>query len=169
VRIKFPLLVSGKLIIKGPGHVEIGRKCLVLENVFKGLTIVTADKNSRVKIGNNCMLAGLTVHCRKYVEIGNNVMTARSLIQDSLFLNRDEALTKQTVHNLEDQSIYIGDNVWIGGHCIVLSGSNIGADSVISAYSVCSNDVVKDFSLITGNPVRKPLPIDQLLKLRNVK
>ncbi len=169
IKIRFPFLVSGKLSISGSGIVEIGSKCFVVENVFRGLSIITYSKDSQVKIGNNCMLAGLTIQCNNYVELGNHVMTARSLIQNNLFIHQDEANSKQSVHVIKSQPVVIGDNVWIGGHCIILGGTSIGSDSVVSAYTVCSNETVKEFSLVNGNPVKKPLPIEQLLKLRNIK
>lgn len=169
IKIRFPFMVFGKLTISGPGTVEIGRKCIIVENVFRGLSITTYSKDSKIKIGQNCMLAGLTIQCKNYVELGNHVMTARSIIQDNLFIHQDEANSKQTIHEIKSQSIIVGDNVWIGGHCIVLGGTRIGADSVISAYTVCSNEIINDYSLVNGNPVRKPLPIEQLLKLRSAK
>lgn len=168
VKIKFPFLVSSRVIIKGPGYVDIGARCIVLENVFKGLTIITYSKSSRVEIGNKCMLAGLTIRCTGRVLIGNNVMTAVSLVQNAFFAHNDEARTKQHVNTLEPLPITIGSNAWLGGHCIVLGGTNIGDDSVVSAYTVCSNETINGYSLITGNPTRKPLPIEQLLKLRNI-
>lgn len=49
--------------------------------------------------------------------------------------------------------ITIGDNVWIGGNAIVLSGVCIGEGSVVGAGSVVTCDVPA-FTLVVGNPAR---------------
>lgn len=49
--------------------------------------------------------------------------------------------------------ITIGDNVWIGGNAIVLSGVCIGEGSVVGAGAVVTSDV-PPFTLVVGNPAR---------------
>lgn len=169
VKIGFPFLAYGKVKIIGPGSVSIGKKCAVAENVFRGLTIVTLSKDASVTIGNRgCLLAGLTIRCYKRVSIGDDLMTAISLVQDTLFVNKKEAefkiRHKQDI--LQSESVDIGNNVWLGARSCVLGGSRIGNDCVLAACSLCCRITIKNYSLGSGNPVKRALPIEQLLALR---
>lgn len=49
--------------------------------------------------------------------------------------------------------IRIGDNVWIGGSCVVLPGVTIGNNAVIGAGSVVTRDI-PDNVCAAGNPCR---------------
>lgn len=49
--------------------------------------------------------------------------------------------------------ITIGDDVWIGGHSVILAGVTIGTGAVIAAGSVVTQDVAPR-TLVAGNPAR---------------
>ena len=51
------------------------------------------------------------------------------------------------------EPITIGDNVWFGGNCIVLSGVTIGNNVVVGAGSVVTKDI-PDNAVVAGNPAR---------------
>lgn len=167
VRIGFPFFAHSSVTIVGPGSVKIGKNCYVFENVFRGLTIVTLSDKATVMIGEKCSLGGLTIRCFKRVEIGDNTMTAVSLVQDLLFVNFQKAGFQNEYSIVPPaKPIFIGNNTWLGGHCCVLGGCKIGNDSVLSACSVTYDIEIKEFSLCTGNPVRRALPIAQILAFR---
>lgn len=167
VKIQFPLKAFSSVKIIGPGSVFIGRNCAVFMNGFKGLTIVTLSRLATVKVGNECSLAGVTIRCSSTIEIGDRTMTALSLVQDSLLINSDKDESTEKKENvLGDGPIFIGENVWLGGQTCILGGCKIGSDSVISAGSVCYNTEFKRYCLVIGNPARRGLPIDNILKLK---
>lgn len=168
VRIRFPFFAYAKVAIIGPGSVSIGRNCHVFENVFRGLTIVTLSRDAVVTIGAGCSLGGLTVRCINSVEIGDKTMSAVSLVQDSFFVNMDEAESTVNRGNAipPARPLVIGNNVWLGGHSLVLGGSRVGDDCVLAACSVSNGIELKEYSLASGNPVKRALPIQQLLALR---
>ncbi|GJE29085.1 CatB-related O-acetyltransferase [Methylobacterium organophilum] len=47
--------------------------------------------------------------------------------------------------------VVIGDEVWLGAHCTVLSGVTIGSGAVIGAGAVVRRDV-PPYAVVTGNP-----------------
>ena len=47
----------------------------------------------------------------------------------------------------------IGQNVWIGGGCIILPGVSIGDNSVIGAGSVVTKDIESNV-IAVGNPCK---------------
>lgn len=49
--------------------------------------------------------------------------------------------------------VTIGDNVWIGGSCVILPGVTIGSNTVIGAGSVVTKDI-PDGVCAAGNPCR---------------
>jgi acetyltransferase-like isoleucine patch superfamily enzyme len=167
VNICFPLKAFAPLKIIGPGSVFIDKNCSVNYSVFKGLTIVTYQKDSCVIIGKNCNLEGLTIRCKKHIRIGNNVKTAVSLVQDTEFIHQDNFNSNDSL--MCDGIIDIKDNSWISGNCIVLSGSTIGEDSVLAAGSLCYNINMPKFSIGAGSPFNKALGIAHVLKLMRSK
>lgn len=50
--------------------------------------------------------------------------------------------------------VNIGNDVWIGGNCVILPGINIGNNVIIAAGSVVTKDV-PDNTLVAGIPAKK--------------
>ena len=50
--------------------------------------------------------------------------------------------------------VSIGNDVWIGGNCVILPGINIGNNVIIAAGSVVTKDV-PDNTLVAGIPAKK--------------
>ncbi len=169
INIGFPFKAFSKVSIIGPGVVKIGKNCSVYKNVFKGLTIVTYSSDAVVVIGRGCTLGGLTIRCSKGIEIGDHVMTATSLIQDSFFVNQDRAMSL-SINELipEFEAISIGNNVWLAMGSAVMGGCIIGNDCVVAAGAWCFDSEINDYSLAIGNPVRKALPIERLQRLKGI-
>jgi acetyltransferase-like isoleucine patch superfamily enzyme len=165
VRIRFPFKAFAKVTIIGPGRVILGKNCVVAHGAFKGLTIVTLSEDATVRIGEHCHLAGLTICCCNHVELGSKSMTAVSLIQDCLFVNHSFVRTRGKHAVNESEAIAIGSNAWLSNDAIILSGSKIGADCVVSVGSVCRDMEVKPYSLAMGNPVRRGLPIANVMRM----
>lgn len=166
VRIEFPFVAFTSVNISGPGKVRIGKKCVVVENVFRGLTIVTLDQSSEVIIeGIGCLIGGLTIRCLNKVLVGKKVMTAVSLIQDVDCITTNYTYLKSENDPMNEVIINIRDNVWIGGHAIILSNTTISNDSVVAAGSVCRDINIPDYNLVSGNLARRGINIDRLMSL----
>ena len=49
--------------------------------------------------------------------------------------------------------VRIGDNVWLGGGCIIVPGVTIGDDAIVGAGAVVTHDVAAG-TTVAGNPAR---------------
>lgn len=117
-------------------------------------TTIIADKNgAKISVGNNCRFNGVYVHAQSEIIIGDNCVIAAGVnIIDS---NGHIVISSnRTIGRDDPKSIIIGNNVWLGVNTIVLKGSTIGDNSIVSAGSVvCGGDYPKN-SLIQGNPAK---------------
>lgn len=59
----------------------------------------------------------------------------------------------------DNKPIIIGDDVWIGGNCMIMAGVTIGEGAVIAGGAVVTKDV-EPYSIVGGVPAR-------LIKYRN--
>ncbi len=88
--------------------------------------------------------------CAK-VEFGNNVFIG----PNCGFYTAEHPLdVERRIKGLEyAKPIKVGNNVWLGGNVVVLSGVTIGDNSVIGAGSVVTKDIPKN-TVAVGNPCR---------------
>lgn len=69
------------------------------------------------------------------------------------------------------QTVNIGNDVWIGAHCLILDGVTIGNGAVIGAGAVIANDI-PPYTLAGGVPakvIRQRFTDDQIVFLENLK
>lgn len=53
----------------------------------------------------------------------------------------------------EEKTIVLGNDIYVGAHCIFLGGSEVGDHCVIAAGSVVST-IIPSYSIVAGNPAR---------------
>jgi len=117
----------------------------------------------RIEIGDNVLVSpGSRISASDEIIIGDNVMMANSVyITDSDWhgiydrTERDERVTP----------IYIGDNVWLGDHSVILKGVTIGENSVVGANSVVSRNVPPNV-VVVGNPAKIVKELDPQREMR---
>jgi acetyltransferase-like isoleucine patch superfamily enzyme len=170
VKIKFPFMVYGPVSILGEGSVFIDEMCSVFYSIHEGLTIVTLSPYAHVYIGKCCDLAGLTIRCNNSVTIGDHVMSASCLIQDVMFIDGRSNIINQSDRGMYDnKEIIIGNYAWLCTLSCVLSGSELCHGSVLSVGSCTCDQKSGNYKLIMGNPVKKMISIDRLLRLKGVE
>ncbi len=119
------------------------------------------DYGENIHIGNNCEINMNCVFldCNRIVigdntGIGPNVqiyaVTHPVRAQERLSRSDDGAFP---FWKSSTAPVTIGENVWLGGGCIVLPGVTIGSNTTIGAGSVVTGDIPPD-CLAAGNPCR---------------
>ena len=107
-----------------------------------------------VSIGDNvCIQDGVIMTVTKEIHIGNNVLVADNVsirTADHKFANINEPIIKQGENS---QSIYIGDDVWIGANVVILKGVSIGCGAIIAANAVVSKNV-EPYQIVGGVPAK---------------
>lgn len=150
-------------------------KCSELIKQLNELTLADFQKKQEIiaklfgTVGNNPFV-GNNFHCDfgKNIHVGDNFHTdynctmldvAEIRIGRNCLIGPDVGIYTAG-HRLQPEGrtldgygmpICIGDDVWIGGHSVVLPGVTIGNGAVIAAGSVVTKDVAPR-TLVAGNP-----------------
>lgn len=112
-------------------------------------TLIADVPGASISVGKNCRLNGVYVHSQQSIQIGANCVIAAGVnIVDSN--GHQVNSSNRTIGRDKPQPIVIGNNVWIGLNAIILKGSVIGDNSVVTAGSVVKG-IFPNNSLIRGN------------------
>ncbi|MGB5596805.1 MAG: sugar O-acetyltransferase [Crocosphaera sp.] len=129
--IKDLLHTNKEIWIESPFRCDYGYNIAIGDNFYANFGCVILDCNL-VKIGDN-------------VKFGPNVQ---------IYTATHPIDTKKRISGKEmAYPITIGDNVWIGGSCLILPGVNIGNNTVIGAGSIVTKNIPKNVVAV-GNPCR---------------
>ena len=96
--------------------------------------------------GNNCTILDIAT-----VKIGDNCLIAPNVGIYTAGHNISPVDRNKTGFG---RPIIIGDNVWIGGHSVIVGGVKIGDNSIIAAGAVVTKDVPEN-TIYAGNPAKK--------------
>ncbi len=103
----------------------------------------------QVQIGSGCFIEVSSggLHIGDDVMIGSN----SSILTSSYVYDRVGIPLQQ--QGIMSRGVRIGRNVWIGVNTVILDGTTIGEDVIVSAGSVVSG-VIPDRSIVQGDPGR---------------
>ncbi len=135
---------------------------LILQECGKNVNIEQgAVFSSHVSLGDNSGI-GINASLSGSVIIGENVMMGPHCTMYS----RNHAFDRLDIPMREqgykpEKTIIISDDVWIGGHVIILPGVCIGKGAIIGAGAVVSKSV-PEYAIVAGNPAK-------IIRFRNNK
>ena len=104
-----------------------------------------------ITVGDNASLgAFVQMWGEGGIQIGNRVMIGSHTAITSLTHDyRAECMQKTLLR----RRVVIGDDVWIGAHCVVMPGITVGKGAVVGAGSIVTKDV-EPYSIVVGDPAR---------------
>lgn len=130
------------------------------KGTYGDLWLKNVSRDRKLVIGNYCSIGN---EVEFYVCIDHPTDLISTYPFKSLILgNPDDTISKG--------DITVGDDVWIGGHSVILSGVHIGQGAIIGAGSVVTRDV-PPYAIAVGSPARvikyrfEPEIIDKLLTI----
>lgn len=142
------------LHIRGPGQVKIGHKVSVGKGFQRRPVIATYAADSRVSIGDGCVIGGARLSCARAISLGDNSLVASVTLTDTdLVPPDDHTLTPDWIES-HAAEITIGRDSWLGVNCFVLRGSRLGDDTIVAAGAVVREMEVGSGKLVLGNPAR---------------
>lgn len=158
----FDLRVRAKKLFKAFNRTEdeeIDRRQEIMHQLFKKVgervwlePDFTCEFGKNITIGNDVYINfGCTLLDCGQITIGNNTLLGPHVSAYSGNHSLDSA--ERIAGALIPKPITIGNRVWIGGGCTILSGVTIGDDAVIGAGSVVTHDIPSGV-LAAGNPCR---------------
>lgn len=118
-------------------HCDLGYNIHVGRNFYAGYNCTILDM-ATVTIGDDCM-------------IGPNA---------GIYTAGHAVAPKDRNKSGYGIPITIGNNVWIGGSCVILPGVTISDNSIVAAGSVVTKDVPAN-TIVAGNPAKLLKPISE--------
>lgn len=146
-----------EFIVSGKGKVQVGNF-----TILNGSTIVC---NSKITIGNHCMLAWGSVLTDCWSNIEHVHISKRREILINVSINAYRKYPFLT----EAKPIIIEDNCWVGFDSVILPGVTLGRGSIVGCKSIVSEDV-PSYAIVAGNPARVikyqvPTDTDEAIKI----
>jgi len=145
---KHRALVSGRAEVDITRSTEWGPGCVI--SAFTKVKISGRFvMGPRVQIGSGCFIGaehgGLT--------LGDDVLVGPNCTILTSNYRFDQVGTPLAEQGFESKGVRIGHRVWIGANSVVLDGTQIGDDCIVSAGSIVSGSIPPR-SIVQGNPAK---------------
>lgn len=115
----------------------------------------TLAPGALIEIGADTGLSGATICSQTRVSIGRECLLGAgvTIVDTDFHPINAQGRRFQPLSAAKSRAVEIGDNVFIGGSCMILKGVKIGQNSVIGAGSVVTTDIPANV-IAAGNPCR---------------
>jgi acetyltransferase-like isoleucine patch superfamily enzyme len=147
------LRVFGRLSVRGPGEVVLGENVALWGRV----NLWTYAPKARIVVGRDVMMSGTRLSCAERIEVGDLAILADASIRDTDF-HSTRADRRSPDAPIRVAPVVVGRNVWVGAGAVLLAGTSIGENSVVSAAAVCMRAYPEN-KVILGNPAKVAMPI----------
>ncbi len=116
------------------------------------VVLSTRQPGAILSVGADFGMTGGSIVAEEHIRIGNRVIVgANTIITDTDFHPLDPATRQQQPMAGVTAPISIGDDVFVGMHCLILKGVTIGNGSIIGAGSVVTKSIPPGM-IAVGNP-----------------
>ncbi len=154
-------IINGKLKIHGHGKIILGNNIVINSNTSSNpiggdtQAVFSVIQGATIKIGHDTGISNSTIFCKQKVEIGNNVKIGGSVkIYDTDFHSLNYQKRRDLSTDIGDiLPVTIGNDCFIGAHCIILKGVKIGNRSIVGSGSVVTKSIPED-EIWGGNPAK---------------
>lgn len=145
---RFRALVSGRAEVELSPTAKWGPGCVISSFVKIKITGPFC-LGRKVQIASGCFLAVSA----EGLYIGDDVLIGPNCCILTSHLNYGELGVPLKDQGTKAQAVVIGNNVWVGANSVILPGTTVGEDAIISAGSVVSGKIPAG-SLVLGNPAK---------------
>ena len=136
-------------LLRFPDLIHIGRKVVIKS----GVQVCPCNASSMIDVGDRTTIGFYTfIYSSSHISIGTDCMIAPFVY----IVDSDHGLDRDRKMNLQPNSarpISIGNDVWIGAHCVILPGVKIHDGAVIAAGAVVREDV-PPYMIVGGVPAK---------------
>jgi len=137
-----------RLVIRGPGLVVVGDRCVFRDAPRTILHTLSPD--AVIRLGPGCSLVGTAITAATGLSVGAGALLGQAYISDTDFHSIQRNRRDPTVPGLS-APIELGANVWVATGANIYKGVTVGDHSVIGAQAVVRQSVPPDVVVI-GNP-----------------
>jgi virginiamycin A acetyltransferase len=130
---------TGGITIKAGSHINIGRYTSI-----SGPNTDIVNRINPISIGSFCSIAR-NVSIQEFNHNYYNFTT--------YFIEQNMLGILNDCERISQGPIIIGNDVWIGAQCVILSGAEIGDGAVIAANSVVSGKI-PPYAIVGGSPAK---------------
>ena len=140
---------AGVQLLRYPAAIAVGDGAIVKA----GSHLCPCRGDARVTVGARTTIGFHSlIYASQLIEIGDDCMIAPfvHIVDSNHGVRRGTPMNQQAN---ESAPIRVGNDVWIGGHAVILKGVTIGDGAIVAAGSVVREDVVP-YSIVGGVPAR---------------
>ena len=147
--IRFGAKVSPHAEVDLTRNIRMGKACTV-----SSFTKIKAS-DGPLRLGRRCgFAAGCWVSTgERGIAFGDNVICGPQVVISGNNYVFDELGVSVEDQGTTSKGVLIGNNVWIGAHCTILDGTELGDDVVVVAHSLVNRRFPAG-AVVQGNPAK---------------
>lgn len=131
--------IEGKIIVHGSS----------MHSFAPGAALWVAV-NGTLELGDNFTASGYTkILCYKHIVVGkDNMWSFYNIVMDG---DSHKIYNKNGILENNNETVVIGDHVWLGCRCTVLKGTHIADNTIVGANSFIRKDITEEHTICAGD------------------